>query len=327
MGSIENSLFPLGLVLFFGLFVPQLLNRLRLPATTSMILAGAIVGPHGFAYIEPDSTLKIFAFMGATFHMLLAGFESEKLNIEDIHSKVWPLFIINGLLPGALGVWLLRSYNASWPAAFLVGAVFLSSSIMLTFSYTRHLGIVKTPLGRSLRSLVVIEDLASTLVVFLVFQGVAEPGRFPLPILLGLLLCSVILLRMFLPELVLFAFRKLDEQGNRKEEKLRVLLAVLIGVIAFYSATGVHAVVAAFLVGFSLAGLPEVEPAQEKLRTLGYGIFVPVFLFVIGTELNFKELVALPDASGVVVVVSLSAIALKIHYRLCWRHCNWLEES
>jgi Kef-type K+ transport system membrane component KefB len=39
---------------------------------------------------------------------------------------------------------------------------------------------------------------------------------------------------------------------------------------------------------------------------------VPVFLFVIGTELNFKELVALPDASGVVVVVSLSAIALKI---------------
>jgi Kef-type K+ transport system membrane component KefB len=173
-----------------------------------MILAGAIVGPHGFAYIEPDSTLKIFAFMGATFHMLLAGFESEKLNIEDIHSKVWPLFIINGLLPGALGVWLLRSYNASWPAAFLVGAVFLSSSIMLTFSYTRHLGIVKTPLGRSLRSLVVIEDLASTLVVFLVFQGVAEPGRFPLPILLGLLLCSVILLRMFLPELVLFAFRK-----------------------------------------------------------------------------------------------------------------------
>lgn len=310
--SLEQSLVPLGIVLFFGLFIPQLLYRLRLPSTTSLILAGAIMGPYGMNYLEVDKTLKLLAFMGAAFHMLLAGFESEKLHLGKDGKRLWLLFVVNGLIPGVSGTLLVNYFGYNWPTSALMGAIFLSSSIMLTFSYTRHLRIVGTRLGNTLRSLVVIEDLVSTLVIFLVFQSVAPSGRFPLPVHLGLLLCSIILLRMFLPEVVTFFFQMLEAHEDNKEGKLRLLLALLIGTIIAYSAAGVHAVVGAFLVGFSLAGVPHVEPVREKLRVLGNGIFVPVFLFVMGTELNFKTIMELPETGWMILIIALSAIFIKL---------------
>lgn len=75
-----NILLVLGVIFFFGLIVPQFFKKIQLSFAASVIIIGSVLGPHGFDYIQPDDTMKLFGFLGETFHMLLAGFAPMLLN-------------------------------------------------------------------------------------------------------------------------------------------------------------------------------------------------------------------------------------------------------
>ena len=48
------------LVLLIILFAPILLNRLRIPHIIGMILAGLVIGEHGFNILARDSSFELF---------------------------------------------------------------------------------------------------------------------------------------------------------------------------------------------------------------------------------------------------------------------------
>jgi Kef-type K+ transport system membrane component KefB len=286
----------LGVLLFFGLLLPRLLRPLHLPFATSLILLGSLMGPHGMGWVEPESGLVLFGFLGATFHMLLAGTEAKVIGIRPRDTATWRVLAPNVLVPGLTGVLIGRIFGYGWIPSLFLGTVFLSSSIMLVFGVVGALELGRTTAGRILKRVAVVEDLMASLLAFLIFQTLAPHPRFPLPILGGLLLSSVILLRMFLPEVVAFLFAKFDEpDGADRENRLRVVIAVMLLVVFAYSALDVHPVIAAFLVGFALAEIPAAAALRERLQTIGYAIFIPVFLFVVGLETDLRVLVRMDE--------------------------------
>ena len=286
----EHFLAVLGAVLFFGLLLPQIFRPLHLPFATSLILVGSLFGPHGLGYVERDGSLVLFGFLGATFQMLLAGSEARTLGIRLREGATARLALLNGALPAATGVVIARAFHYDWTAALFVGIVFLSSSILLVFGMVSAVGIETTRAGRLLKGVAVIEDLGASLLAFLLFQTLQPHHRFPLPILAGLLLSSVLILRMFLPEVVAFFCRRFERNEEGHEAHLRVVVALLLLVVFGYSALDVHPVIAAFLVGFALAGIPESPQLRGRLETLGYGLFIPVFLFVVGLDTDLSVL-------------------------------------
>jgi Kef-type K+ transport system membrane component KefB len=152
-------------------------------------------------------------------------------------------------------------------------------------------GIERTEAGRLLKGVVVIEDLGASMLAFLLFQSLRPHHRFPLPVLAGLLLSSVMMLRMFPPEIVAFFFRRLEERGEEEyEARLRLIVALLLLVIFGYSTLDVQPVIGAFLVGLALAEIPEAPQLRSRLESLGYGLFIPVFLFVIAIETDLAVL-------------------------------------
>ncbi len=303
----------LGVVLFFGLLLPQLLRPLHLPFATSLILAGALLGPHGLGYVAPDETLVLFGFLGATFQMLLAGSEARTLGIDLRERRMAGFVLLNGAMPAALGIAIARAFDHGWTASAFVGIVFFSSSIMLVFDMAGAIGIAGREAGRLLKGVVVIEDLGASMLAFLLFQTLRPHHRFPLPILAGLLLCSVAILRMFLPEVVAFFFRRFEERGQGEPEaRLRLVVALLLLVVFGYAALDVHPVIAAFLVGFSLAEIPETPELRGRLESLGYGLFIPVFLFVVGTETDLRVLAGFDPVNVLARSILIGAIGSKL---------------
>ena len=63
------------LVLLIILFAPILLNRLRIPHIIGMILAGLVIGEHGFNILARDSSFELFGKVGLYYIMFLAGLE------------------------------------------------------------------------------------------------------------------------------------------------------------------------------------------------------------------------------------------------------------
>lgn len=304
-----DSLAILGLLLFFGLLLPRLFRRLHLPFATSLILVGSVAGPHGLGLIQPDPSLALFGFLGATFQMLLAGTETHALGIRPGDRSMRRVLLLNASLPAVTGVAIARVFGYAWIPSLFVGTVFLSSSIMLVFSMVSALQLGRTSAGRLLKRVSVVEDLASSVLAFLLFQTLDPHPRFPLPILAGLLLSSVIVLRMFLPEVVTFFFSRFDdEKDGGHEDRLRLVIALMLLVIFGYSAFDVHPVIAAFLVGFTLAEVPAATALRDRLATLGYALFIPVFLFVVGLDTDLTVL--LEVGPGDLLALSILAGAL-----------------
>ena len=194
------------------------------------------------------------------------------------------------MLPAVIGVAIARAFDYAWTTSLFVGIVFLSSSIMLLFGMVGALGMAETRAGRLLKGVAVIEDVGAAVLAFVLFQMLEPHHRFPLPILAGLLLSSVLLLRMFLPEIVSFFFRRLEGEEEAHEAQLRIVVALMLLLIFGYSTLDVHPVIAAFIVGFALAGVPEAPKLRGRLESLGYGLFIPVFLFSVGLDTDLSVL-------------------------------------
>ena len=71
------------LVLVIILFAPIILERLRIPHIIGMILAGVVIGEHGFNILARDSSFELFGKVGLYYIMFLAGLE---MNMEDFKS-------------------------------------------------------------------------------------------------------------------------------------------------------------------------------------------------------------------------------------------------
>lgn len=308
----ENTLLVLGVIFFFGLIIPQFFKRLHLSFATSLIVLGAVMGPFGTGYVEIDETMRIFGFLGATFIMLLAGFETETLQIRQAGRSLLLQALVSGVLPFATGLTIAKAFGYAWPTSIFVGILFLSSSILLVFSHIRSLGLEYTNLGNTIESIVAIQDLAAAFLFFLVFRHLEPHHRFPLPILLGLLISSVIILRMFVPEIVRYFFRKFERAGDEYESKTRLLLALLFFIILIYAMLDVEPIIAAFLVGFILSEIPETEAANEKIASLGYAFFIPIYFFIVGLEFDWSLIVDLDIGNYLIMTLVAGALLSKL---------------
>ena len=311
MGISDKTLVVLAVILFFGLIVPQFFRRLKLPFVSSLILLGAVMGPNGFNYVQPDETMNMLGFLGAAFYMMLSGFEVESLHLRDSKKGFWMLLLVNSVIPFLVGMGITWLFDYSWPTVFFMGTVFISSSIMVVFSNVRNLNLDGTDLGNTTKSLAVLQDVISLLLIFMAFKYIEPHQRFPLPILLGLLISSVVILRMFLPEIVTYFFQRFESRSERHEAKSRLVIAVLLLVIVLYSALDVHPVIAAFLVGFTLSEMPNVNEVRQKLDTIGNSLFVPIFLFIIGVDINLKILLSLTTKNYLLLALVAGALLAK----------------
>ena len=60
------------LVLIIILFAPMILGRLHIPHIIGMILAGVLIGEHGFHVLDRDSSFELFGKVGLYYIMFLA---------------------------------------------------------------------------------------------------------------------------------------------------------------------------------------------------------------------------------------------------------------
>ena len=84
-----------------------LLRRLRTPHIIGLILAGVMIGQHGFNIIERDRSFEIFGQVGIYFIMFLAALEMNMGSVHQYGRKGFLFGMITYCVPFALG--FLRS--------------------------------------------------------------------------------------------------------------------------------------------------------------------------------------------------------------------------
>ena len=92
------------LVLLIILFAPILLNRLRIPHIIGMILAGLVIGEHGFNILARDSSFELFGKVGLYYIMFLAGLEMNMADFKQNRGKAVMLGLLAFIIPIMIGL-------------------------------------------------------------------------------------------------------------------------------------------------------------------------------------------------------------------------------
>jgi Kef-type K+ transport system membrane component KefB len=292
---VENTLLILLFVLSIGLIVPELFKKFRIPLLTLIILAGAITGPHGLNYVQLDDTINFFGFLGMAFLMFMAGLETDITKLSKSKYKIAIMSLFNGLIPFLVGLTITRIFGYSWTISILVGIIFISSSVAVIISTLKNNKSITQDVAQLILSAVMITDIVSLVALGFIFQSTSKITSLPLSIYFVILILSIIALFYIVPPVSKKIMQKKLSENKGYERQLRFIITILVAVIIYFSFLGAHPILASFLAGLSLSGAILYDKSKiiiSKLHTIGYGLFIPIFFFVIGMEMDisiFKE--------------------------------------
>lgn len=297
------------IILFAGLIFSQLFNRLHLPYVTALVLAGVIVGPHGMGLIAMDDVVSFFASVGVIFLMFIAGSEVKTDIVKRVGWDIGIFALINGLIPLAVGLAIGLWLGLPWLTSMVLGVVFVSSSVAVIVPVLEKTGILKSKLGELLLTAAVFEDVASLLLLSFLLQSAGEANLWmPLAVMV-LAIIILVLLRIFIPKI-----RRLMAWGKRGEDlfesELRFVFVVLLATVVLFEVLGLHAIVAGFLIGIVLGDSMRGR-IEQKVHTVGYGLFIPIFFIAVGMQLDLAVF-ASRQMIGLLVLVIVGAVLAKV---------------
>ena len=83
----------------------MILGRLHIPHIIGMILAGVLIGEHGFHVLDRDSSFELFGKVGLYYIMFLAGLEMDMEDFKKNRTKSIVFGWLTFLIPMGLGIW------------------------------------------------------------------------------------------------------------------------------------------------------------------------------------------------------------------------------
>lgn len=294
------------LVLVIILFAPIVLERLRIPHIIGMILAGIVIGEHGFNILARDSSFELFGKVGLYYIMFLAGLEMNMEDFKSIRVKATVLGLLAFIFPLGIGVWTnlnLLGYG-------------LITSVLLASMYASHTLIaypivIRYGINRQRAVSIAVGGTAVTdtltLLVLAVIAGMYKgdtSDMFWVWLVLKVVVLSVVIMLTF-PRIGRWFFRRYSDQVV---QYIFVMAMVFLGA-GLMELIGMEGILGAFLAGLVLNRLiPHVSPLMSHLEFVGNALFIPYFLIGVGMLINVNVLFGHIDSikvAGVMIVVAL----------------------
>lgn len=313
MLALDQTMLALLSILTIGLVLPEIFRHRKFPFSIFLLVAGAILGPGGLALVHTDSTIEFFGFLGSTFLMFMAGLEVKWETLKRFGGDILVMAASNGLIPFGVGLGITLLFGHSPTTALVIGAVFVSSSVAIVSMSLEATGIMHRKIGKAILSATVIQDTVSLLMLSFILKSASpvegiSPLAYPL-----ILIFSLVALKTILPAVAgqfLSESRKADRRSY--EGELRFVLITLFLSSLYFSAIGVHPIVAAFVIGVLLSDIITAEDIRQKLHTIGYGLFIPVFFFAVGMEIELGLLLGLDYRNLFTLAIVVGLLASKV---------------
>jgi len=240
--------------------------------------------------------------------------ETDLGSMKESKWKIALLAASNGLLPFIVGYGLTLGFGFDHLSALIVGTVFISSSVAIIIPSIKAAGLFDKHDGQLMVATIMAEDVLSLIILAIVFQGVQPISQLPLPLHFAVLLLSMVALKLAIPRIAALFFKPNRHFTAHKEheDQLRFVIILLMAVLLFFSYLGVHPILAAFLVGLLLSNVVTSGVIYDKIHTLAYGLFTPVFFFIVGMEMDLGIFLKVGDSTKFLVILVVAFLFSKV---------------
>jgi len=304
-----NPVLKFLIILIIILLAPIVLNKLRIPHILGLIVAGAMIGPHGFNLLLRDSSIILSGTAGLLYIMFLAGIEIDinefkknrfKSLLFGLYTFTFPM--IFGFL---VGVYILKF---SVLTSVLLASMFASHTL-IAYPILGKFGITK---NRSVNIVVggtMITDTLALLVLAIIV-GMTKGdvnNEFWIHLIISIIIFGIIVLYGF----PIIARWFLKRYHDHISQYIFVLVILFLG--AFLAeVAGIEAIIGALLSGFALNRLiPATSPLMNRIEFVGNAIFIPFFLIGVGMLIDYRAFFSDFETILVAIVMTIAVTLAK----------------
>lgn len=297
------------IVLCIILFAPIVMGRLRIPHLIGMVIAGVIVGPHGFNILARDSSFELFGRVGLYYIMFLAGLEMNMSDFRKNRVKTTTHGILAFAIPMIIGFIFNTTLLKYGVLTSVLLASMYASHTLIAYPIVLRYGLSQQRSVTIAVGATAITDTLTLLVLAAVgntFNGDVT-GAFWILLMIKIGVVFFIIIYFF-PRIARYFFQRYEENVTQ----FIFVLAMTFTGAGLMEIIGMEGLLGAFLTGLVLNRyVPNISPLMTHLEFVGNALFIPYFLIGVGMLVNVSIIFQGLDTTEVACVMVVVALSSK----------------
>jgi monovalent cation:proton antiporter-2 (CPA2) family protein len=301
-----------------------LAKRLGLGSVLGFLLAGAIIGPSALGIIGSEGeNVKNFAEFGVIVMLFLVGLELELSKLWALRSKIFGLGATQVIAVTAVIAMASLPFSSFWQESLTIGLILAMSSTAIILQSLAERGVLKTPIGQSIFSVLLFQDISVIPILALLpllattnYAGGADHNHsaiseFP-PLAQAILVIAAVAAIILAGRYLLRpSFRIIADTGAR-EIFVAFALLLVVGITLLMGSIGLSPALGAFIAGVVLADSEYRHELEMDLQPFK-GILLAIFFIAIGAGMDFSLFKSAPLLL-IAGLVTFLTIKLSAHF-------------
>lgn len=285
----------LAIIIVFAKLFGLLARKVKAPQVAGEIIAGLLIGPSAFGFVQSSDFLSGLAEVGVIILMFTAGLETNISDLKKTGAKATVIACAGVFTPLVLGTLLYMVFygfsaigTEEFYRAIFIGTILTATSVSITVSTLREMGKLQGELGQTIMSAAIIDDVIGIIVLTVVI-GFKQPDSKVSDVILR---TGAFFLLAFVFGFVIFKLFKWYDARHPHTRRIPILGIALAFALSYVADRyfGVADITGAYVAGVILCSLRDSEYITQKMDTNSYMIFGPVFFCSIGLSTNIRTL-------------------------------------
>ena len=297
-------------ILTSAVVVVWIFRRLHLPAILAYLIAGMLVGEHGFAWVQSQVNFEHFAELGIVFLLFTLGLEFSLPKLIAMRHLVFSVGSLQVILSLGLFTGVAMLFGFSMETSIVIAGVLALSSTAIVIRQLSDSGAMKRKSGQLSVAVLLFQDVAVVPLLIVIPMLAIDSGA-SLSEALGIALLkavAVIAILLLVGKWVLPRLFYLIAQVRTDE--LFVLTTILVTLVASSLTQwfGLSMALGAFLAGMMLGESQYKHQLEADIRPYR-DILLGLFFVVVGMKFDSQILITSPF---IILGLLVSFMAVKI---------------
>ncbi|MBC7387502.1 MAG: cation:proton antiporter [Cryobacterium sp.] len=277
------------IVLGAMVLVVPLCKRIGLGAVLGYLVAGALIGPHGFSLLEPSfNETSELAELGVIMMLLLIGLELSPQLLWKMRGPIFGLGGVQMISTVIVSAVILMALGTSWQTSVTIGMILAASSTAVVLQTLKEKGYAKSVGGERAFSVLLFQDMAIVpILALLPLLGANSEAATGSPLKKTLLILAAVGAVVAAGRLLIRPLFQVIARTKVRETFTALALLIVVGSATLMHFVGLSPALGAFLAGVVLADSEfrhQIEADIEPFK----GLLLGLFFITIGANIHFS---------------------------------------
>ena len=292
----------LAIIIIAAKLAGSLSVRIGQPSVLGEIIVGILLGPSVLGWIHATELLSTFSTLGVILLMFIAGLETDLVQFKRAAKSSTFVGFGGIIVPLFLGYFAGQLMQLTNLESWFLGVMLSATSVSISVQALKEMHMLQTPEGTTVLGAAVIDDVVVMIILaFLMSFAGGDVQLTTLVIKKVLFFAIAIIVAWKVVPWFMRTFTKLPV--SEPVVSMALIICFVYAYVADY--TGVANIIGAYIAGIAIGATDFKMQVFEKVETISYSLFVPVFFAFIGISAEFSGIL-----ENLALITALSILAI-----------------